>query len=286
MSFEPFPGVRIRGPPVPDDPSSLMHKCTGPSCTFCAWRRENPIELGWERLLEPEEACADGSTLCGVDLTSSQMSDPSLVLCTKRTTDFLANFDDESYFPQLDAEFEQVLTQVETCASQSVYTANTMCTSSVTMASTTVTSANRVYASPKGKAAVQSARAASIPTKTREQTEWAVRVWQEWALARNTRLLSDEEPFSTTFCELTVSEMDFWLSRFVLEVRKKNGDPYPPNTLYQLICGLQRQLREHGHADIKLFDNPSLHGFRSTLDGEMKRLNGTGNYLKKSKHNL
>ena len=55
----------------------------------------------------------------------------------------------------------------------------------------------------------------------------------------------------------------------------------PPNTLYQLICGLQRQLREHGHADIKLFDNPSLHGFHSTLDGEMKHLNETGNYLNK-----
>ena len=27
-----------------------------------------------------------------------------------------------------------------------------------------------------------------------------------------------------------------------------------------------------------IFDNPSLHGFRSTLDGEMKRLNGTGKY--------
>ena len=143
------------------------------------------------------------------------------------------------------------------------------------------TSTKRVYASPKGREAVKSARAASIPTKTREQTEWAVRVWKEWALARNTRLLSDEQPFSVTFCDLTGSEMDFWLSRFVLEVRKKNGDPYPPNTLYQLICGLQRQLRERGHADIKLFDNPSLHDFRTTLDGEMKRLNGTGNYLNK-----
>ena len=87
------------------------------------------------------------------------------------------------------------------------------------------TSANRVYASPKGKAAVQSARDASIPTKTKEQTEWAVKVWKEWALARNTRLLPDEEPFSTTFF---VSEKDFWLSRFIQEVRKKNGDPYPP----------------------------------------------------------
>ena len=44
---------------------------------------------------------------------------------------------------------------------------------------------------------------------------------------------------------------------------------------------MQRQLREHGRADIKLFDNPSLNGFRSTLDGEMKRLNATGNYLNK-----
>ena len=102
------------------------------------------------------------------------------------------------------------------------------------------TSTNRVYASPKGKAAVQSARDASIPTKTKEQTEWAVKVWKEWALAKNTRLLPDEEPFNTTFF---VSEKDFWLSRFILEVHKKNGDPYPPppNTLYQLICGLQRQ---------------------------------------------
>ena len=108
-----------------------------------------------------------------------------------------------------------------------------------------------------------------------------MKVWKEWALARNTWLLSDEQPFSTSFCKLTVSEMDFWLSMFILEVHKKNGDPYPPNTLYQLICGLQRQLREHGHADIKLLDNPSLHGFRSTLDGEMKCLNGTSNYSMK-----
>ena len=210
------------------------------------------------------------------------MLDPSCELSTQQVTGFLANFDGEKYFPHFNAEFEQVLTQVEKSTSQYV-TASTMCMASVIMASTTVTStsANCVYASPKGKAAVQSARDASISTKTKEQTEWAVKVWKEWALARNTRLLSDKKPFSTTFCELTVSEMDFWLSRFILEVRKENGDPYPSNTLYQLICGLQHQLREHGRAGIKLFENLSLHGFRSTLDGEMKCLNATGNYLNK-----
>ena len=67
----------------------------------------------------------------------------------------------------------------------------------------------------------------------------------------------------------------------MLEIRKKNGEPYPPNSLYQLICGLQRNLRENGRADVKLFDDPALHGFRSTLDSEMKCLNATGNYINK-----
>ena len=141
--------------------------------------------------MQPEEACSSGSTLRGGDLISSQISDHSLVLRTQQT-DFLVNFNNERYFPQLDAEFQQVSTQVETSASQSI-------AASVTCTSTTVTSANRVYASPKGKAAVQSDRATNIPTKTREQTEWAVRVWQEQALARNTRLLLDEELLQYNF---------------------------------------------------------------------------------------
>ena len=94
-----------------------------------------------------------------------------------------------------------------------------------------------------------------------------------------------EKPFSRSFCDLAVSEMDFWLSRFVLEVRKANGILIPPNSLYELVCGLQRYLREHGCADIKLFENPSLCGFRSTLDGEMKRLNATSNYINKKQAN-
>ena len=85
-----IPEVKLRDPPVPDDLSSLMHSCTGSNCTFCAWRKENPIQLGWERLLNPESSSA---TLCGVDLTSSQVLDLS--------TDFLG---DELYFPQFDAE--------------------------------------------------------------------------------------------------------------------------------------------------------------------------------------
>ena len=45
-----------------------------------------------------------------------------------------------------------------------------------------------------------------------------------WAQARNLKLLQEEQLFSIKFDELSVDEMDFWLSRFVFEVRKANGD--------------------------------------------------------------
>ena len=68
---------------------------------------------------------------------------------------------------------------------------------------------------------------------------------------------------------------------FVLEIRKKDGEPYLPNVLYQIICGLRRNLCETGRADVNLFMNPALHDFHCMLDGEMKCLNATDNYVSK-----
>ena len=112
-------------------------------------------------------------------------------------------------------------------------------TSRVTAPATATSAACRIYASPKVSEAVEAARASSIPVKTQGQTDWAVRVWTDWAISRNLKLLHGENPFSSTFFELTTTEIDFWLSRFVLEVRKSNGDAYPPNSLYQIVCSLQ-----------------------------------------------
>ena len=128
--------------------------CTGPNCTFCAWRKENPIELVWERLLD-EEACSS-ATLFRVDLTSSQVLDPSSDLSTQQTSGFLANFNDDLYFAQLDAEFEQILPQVEeTSNSQpkhvfccsSLPSTSTTCTSPSVTVTSTSTTFKRVYAS-------------------------------------------------------------------------------------------------------------------------------------------
>ena len=51
----------------------------------------------------------------------------------------------------------------------------------------------------------------------------------------------------------------------MLEVRRKDGNPYPPNTLHQLCC----YLRE---VKLALVKNPEFASFRKKLDAEMKRL--------------
>ena len=70
---------------------------------------------------------------------------------------------------------------------------------------------------------------------------------------------------------------------FVLQICKKDGEQYLPNTLYQIIYGLQCNCRETGRADVNLFMNPALHDFCCTLDGEMKYLNATDNYVQGSR---
>ena len=74
----------------------------------------------------------------------------------------------------------------------------------------------------------------------------------------------------------------FWLQRFVLEARTENGKHYCPDSLYQLSCGLQRALRD-ADRDIIFFEQFTFSHFRSVLDGELKCLSATGNYVHKKK---
>ena len=64
-----------------------------------------------------------------------------------------------------------------------------------------------------------------------------------------------------------VGELDYWLSRFILEVRRKDGNCYPSNTLHQLCYGILRFLREV-KPSIDIFKNPEFASFHKTLDAE------------------
>ena len=182
------------------------------------------------------------------------------------------DFDRFNDFPDIDATVEKVLAEAEVAGPVSLCppsppastvtnpSSPTMPTSAACAASREAcvqgTSAARVYGSPKSDKAVARAIASGIPQKTKMQTDWTVRVWEQWAKSRNSRLLPGEKPFSAEFESLTRSEMQFWLCRFVLETRKANGEPYNPNTLYQICCGLLRHLRINcNRSDVNFLDD-------------------------------
>ena len=77
--------------------------------------------------------------------------------------------------------------------------------------------------------------------------------------------------------------MNFWLRKFVMEVRKKDGEPYPPDSLYSLCCGLFHGLKDADWFGLKAFDNPEFAQSCSTLDVQMKELKSTGKN-KRSRH--
>ena len=54
---------------------------------------------------------------------------------------------------------------------------------------------------------------------------------------------------------------------------------YPPDSLYNICCGLQRCFKFCDY-DIRLLSDPGLSHFQGTLDAEMKCLRSTGKYKK------
>ena len=70
-------------------------------------------------------------------------------------------------------------------------------------------------------------------------------------------------------------ELNRWLSRFVLEIRQRDGKEYPVNTQYQICCGILRYIREL-KPQLDIFRDAAFARFYQTLDAEMKRLKAGG----------
>ena len=66
----------------------------------------------------------------------------------------------------------------------------------------------------------------------KSQTVWCNKIWSDWAKIRNTKLLAGENPSVIVLLSLIL--MNFWISGYVMEVQKANGDAHPPSTLIQL----------------------------------------------------
>ena len=73
-----------------------------------------------------------------------------------------------------------------------------------------------------------------VPPNTRKNTTWAMRVFIEWKAERNKAAGSPLCP-DNLLERPNPAQINTWLSRFVTEARKQNGEPYPPRTMHQIL---------------------------------------------------
>ena len=80
------------------------------------------------------------------------------------------------------------------------------------------------------------------PGNTQRNTGWAMRFFQEWKAERSK---GDAEKCPKDFLNNPdIQNLNYWLSQIVAEIRKQDGQPYPPRTIHQILAGLQRYMLE------------------------------------------
>ena len=78
---------------------------------------------------------------------------------------------------------------------------------------------------------VQNARESTVPKNAKRHTRWNSNCYNKWSKARNIEFQNFEPedsrfPFVPKLEEITFDEMNYWLSRFVVEVKKSDGTHY------------------------------------------------------------
>ena len=79
-------------------------------------------------------------------------------------------------------------------------------------------------------------------------------MWDDWAAARPASSDTDHDhvPVTTPLLNIPVSDLVYWMGKFVLETRKTDGQEYLPKTLY-LVCCFKRYYEANGvHTVIRM----------------------------------
>ena len=112
------------------------------------------------------------------------------------------------------------------------------------------------------------------PLRTSQSNEWALKCYTRWC---------DEEAkkkhgfvkIPRAFEDIPVSRLNYILSRFVMEAKDIHGRPYKSTTLYSIVVGLNRVLKDKctqsgDDVEYDLLKTPRFKRFTQVLDGVLK----------------
>ena len=134
----------------------------------------------------------------------------------------------------------------------------------------------KLFAEPATSAEVEKLSAGVIPKNTQKNEQWALRAFNEWIQERNKRC-EDKCPESILETE-NAESLAKWLSLFTIEVRKKDGERYPPATIHMLLCALQRIMRRYNKQAFDIFAKKDTRfwQFHGTMETVFQQLHKDG----------
>ena len=110
-------------------------------------------------------------------------------------------------------------------------------------------------------------------------------MYRAWANDQIDTLQDDYPSIPVDFKTSTVEEINYCLTRFILEVMRSDGKPYPANTLYNISAGLLRHFRDDlNRYDLNILSKDDAHfqSFQKALDSRMKEMTIAGIGTKKT----
>ena len=117
-----------------------------------------------------------------------------------------------------------------------------------------------------------------IPKKTEDSTHWSVRTFRNWMKEHNEHEDNDQIP-ENILENMDPQALNKWLSVFIVEARKVNGEPYPPTTLHNILSGVLRYMRSLDPQKCPNFFSKSDYSFvsfRNTMDSVFRKLRKDG----------
>jgi len=102
---------------------------------------------------------------------------------------------------------------------------------------------------------------------TIQKTSWSIGKFNRWRLAngieQTLNVMSDEEICDT-------------LPQFIIDVRKDDGSKFPPNSLYDLVIGINKEYNSTHQKNCKFLADFNFKKIALVLDSEMKELTRMG----------
>ena len=110
---------------------------------------------------------------------------------------------------------------------------------------------------------------------TKVNARWAVNNFNAWQRDYNTRHPGKPCPDDLLLSN-SASDVASWLEKYVLSTRKRTREPYPPKTVYLLLCGLQRYMKKVCAMNIFDRDDPDFKCLYYTCENNFRELHADG----------